>query len=269
MKFGICCAIDADLADTAAKLGYDYLEFSACQVAGLEEDDFKARVKKVNDAGIKIETCNGLFPKEMAFVGTDVDWSKVKEYSKSVVDRMNRAGVETIVFGSGSSRAVPEDFSREEAYKQIEEAFSIVCEETARTGINIAIETLNITETNTLNSLKEGYDFIKKANLPNLHLLADLYHVAMEGDITRAMNDLRACKSEIIHTHISNPIGRKMPYINDGFDYNLFFGALKDIGYDARVSIEGGDWFVAYPTFESYERQLEEAMKLYKSLGLK
>ena len=53
------------------------------------------------------------------------------------------------------------------------------------------------------------------------------------------VNVLTLCGSQIAHVHTANPIGRECPKPNDGEDYAKIMQALKDGGYDARMSIEG------------------------------
>jgi hydroxypyruvate isomerase len=48
--------------------------------------------------------------------------------------------------------------------------------------ITIAIESLNSTETNFLNTLEDAADVVKSVNHPNFRLNADIYHMLKENE---------------------------------------------------------------------------------------
>ena len=70
----------------------------------------------------------------------------------------------------------------------------------------------------------------------NVRTLADTFHMAVSAEPASA---LTLYGSQLAHVHTANPAGRLCPEPDDGEDYEALLRALKDGGYDARVSIEG------------------------------
>jgi sugar phosphate isomerase/epimerase len=70
---------------------------------------------------------------------------------------------------------------------------------------------------------------------PNVRLLADLYHMAKEGDTPA---DLKAAVDLLVHVEIAEKEGRTYPGVK-GDDFRPFFRVLRDAGYAGAVSIEG------------------------------
>ena len=165
MKIGICGSTDN--LRLAKAIGYDYFESSAAAIAAMPQEAFDALVIE-NDAvkdeafeGVKV--CNGLFPGDLALVGPAADVSKVEEYLDKLLPRLERLGVETIVFGSGGARKCPEGFDEKTAWSQLIKVAGLVADRAAAHGIRVGMEHLNTAETNNLNTVAETYGFVQEA----------------------------------------------------------------------------------------------------------
>ncbi len=257
MKYGLGCT-DPAVFDDCARGGLDYMEFSMNQICSMSDAEYKSTVKAARDAGLAIESCNAYFPKTLKFVGSDVNKTEVNDYIKLSVERAKYMGAKILVFGSGASRAVPEGYSVEAAYQQIEETMCMINEHTAPEGIELVIEPLNSNETNVINTVKEAYDLCKKMNLPSIHVLGDLFHMGKEGDLSMAIESINDCADEFRHVHIANPFNRSMPYIGDCVDYTQFFDTLRAIGYNTRMTIEA----VCSPRYPELPDALREFFKV-------
>jgi len=80
---------------------------------------------------------------------------------------------------------------------------------------------------------------------PNVRLLADMFHMARNGE---DMQDITLAGTDLRHCHIASPEGRMYPMPGDGGNdtYAAFFAALRAIDYAGRMTIEadgapGGD----------------------------
>ncbi len=201
----------------AAECGYSYAELPAKSIAKLSHGGIK-ELKKNKLIRNNSRSANSYFPNELEFVGDDVDIEIIKRLCKIRFRKSCRlSALKTAVFGSGPSRAIPSGYSKEKAFLQIEQTRCIVNEESLNWGIEIVIEPLTPSETNMFNTVRETYDFCKKINLKNVHLLADLYHVGQERDFRRSMSDIAECGDELKHVHIACPIARTVPMKCDGF----------------------------------------------------
>jgi len=138
------------------------------------------------------------------------------------------------VFGSGGSRRVPEGFERRQASEQLAGHLARWGPIAAEAGVILVIEPLNKGETNIINTVDEGAELARRVGHPNVRLLADTYHMATDGDPPEA---IRRAGELIAHVHCAEAAGR-VPVGFGGEDHRPYFRALKDIGYDGRVSIE-------------------------------
>ncbi len=243
MRFGICGSMvarqpdgsGAEIVEQVRELGYDYLELSLAHLAALPEDEFGALRRRVQSSGLPCEACNNFFPGTVRLTGAEVNWDQVREYTRRAVDRAAELGVQVIVFGSSAAKNVPAGFPQYRAWQQIVTALRSAADVVKPLGITIAIEPLNRQESNIVNSLAEGLALMQRVNRPEVRLLADYYHLALEQEdpaiLLQAGPDLR-------HIHFARVAGRTYPLeIDDGFQ--PFFAALRAAGYDGRVSVEG------------------------------
>jgi len=232
MKFGVCTG--PENLETAARLGFDYIECTVSGIEAMSGEDFSALQTKVNNSPIKIERCNVLFPGTIHLVGPEADSGKIRAYLESAFPRVKALGCTAIVFGSGRSRAYPADMAYRDAFRELTKATRIIGEVAAKYGLAIAIEPLNKGECNIINSVKEGAALEAAVDHPAIQLLADNFHMLKDNESMDNLLTVRKLK----HTHISFLEGRAFPTSLNS-DVSDFFSALKKIGYDGTMSIEG------------------------------
>ncbi|HNT36653.1 MAG TPA: sugar phosphate isomerase/epimerase family protein, partial [bacterium] len=102
-------------------------------------------------------------------------------------------------------------------------------------GVTITVEPLNKAECNFITSLGEGATIVEQCDHPNVALLADIYHMTQNG---QGPEDIIQFGKHLRHVHIAEKEKRTAPGTM-GDDFRPFFKALKHVGYDARISIEG------------------------------
>ena len=105
----------------------------------------------------------------------------------------------------------------------------------AKYDITVVIEPLNSKECNFINSVREATDIARVAGHPNIAVLADIYHMAVDSE---GPESIRYAGKLLRHCHIAELKGRKMPGTNN-YDFTPYFKALKDINYQGRLSLEG------------------------------
>ena len=234
MRFGVCGPVS--LLETAKRTGFDYLEMQVTAVASWSEEEFEANCKKIQEVGLECRCFNELFPGDMALIGDQADASRRDLYLHKAFARLQKLGGEIVVFGSGRARKKPEGLSFFEAYRQLVEVTYAIGTIAAQYGLTIVIEPLNRTECDLINSMAEGAQLVSDVDLENVRLLSDFYHVATDhepiSDITRI--------GAFSHIHVASRHARRYPLPGQPDDYKQYFHRLKDIGYQGRISVEGG-----------------------------
>jgi sugar phosphate isomerase/epimerase len=159
---------------------------------------------------------------------------KIKAYAARAFKRARELGSLIIVFGSGAARMVPDGWPREKAEEQLVEVIRLIGPLARAQAMTLALEPLNRGESNILNSVAEGLEFMRRAKAAGVTILCDYYHLALEKE---PLENLDAAKGLLSHVHIAEPEGRTPP--RPGMtDFRPFFRKLKDIGYNARIAIE-------------------------------
>jgi sugar phosphate isomerase/epimerase len=211
-------------------------------VAALSEPafaDFQARVAK---ARIRCE-CFNSFIRTLQVVGPAVDRDALAAYMNSALDRCRALGASVIVWGSASSRNVPEGYSRDQAWQQIKTFLGMAGDLAKSRKIAIAIEPLRKQESNIINSGAEALRLVREVDHPNVKMIIDYYHLRQENEDPEIL--VRA-RDSIVHLHFANPNGRVWPK-DPGEDpvYAKFFELVKKTGFRGGLSIEGKGTFEA------------------------
>ncbi len=233
--WGICTSIKNAEAMKAA--GYSYVEGGVRRVLIPQESDeeFEAKLDEAEKAPLKIYSYNGFLPGSLKSTGPETNHDEILKYAETAFRRARQLGSKIIVFGSGGSRKLPKDFSYEKGTEQFTELLKKMGPVAARYDITVVIEPLNRKECNFINSVKEATDIARVVNHPNIAVLADIYHMAVESE---GPESIRYAGKLLRHCHIAELKGRKMPGTNN-YDFTPYFKALKDINYQGRLSLEG------------------------------
>lgn len=235
IRIGLCSSSATEWA-AAKRAGFDYIEVGVRTIAEMDDVAYERAKAAAREVGLPIPVANLFVPTELRLVGPEADLEKVLVYARKALARVAGLGVKTVVFGSGGARKVPDGFARERAWQQLVTFGKRVAPEAARHGITIAVEPLRREETNIINTAAEGLRYVEAVAHPSFQLMVDLYHLATEhedaGIIVEAAPHIR-------HFHIANPHGRVYPLTADEFDYGPFFRALRRIGYEGGISVEG------------------------------
>lgn len=238
MRFGVCAGPEKLDAVTAA--GADYIECTLTGLNALSDFDLQDTVRKLTAGPVRCEALCILFPgTEIPLTGEHFDLTAVGEYANRVFKRIGPVIMGSpspvVVLGSGGARRVPEGFDRQVALSQFTEAASAVAMAAEPYAITIALESLNRSESNFINTLAEAAEVVRRVANPYLKMTADIYHMLKEDEPPGA---LAACRGLLAHTHIATKDGRLCPQIKDRNQFATYFDALRAAGYDGRMSIE-------------------------------
>lgn len=234
--FGICAG-----PEKAAKLKEAGFAFIEGGVAGTFKPDkpdaeFAAELAKIKASPLPMLSCNGFIPKTFPLTGPAPLHDDALTYAVKACQRADEACVPYIVLGSGGARKVPEGFDLAKGKAQFIDFCQKLGDRIKDLKVTIVLEPLNKGETNILNSVTEGIDYVDAIARPRIQLLADFYHMLKENEGPDA---IRKGGARIRHCHIAELEGRKAPGTK-GEDLSPYFQALKDIGYSGGVSCECG-----------------------------
>ena len=232
MRFGCCAGLDK--AEVLQDAGFDYIELGVGTVLPERPaSEFESVMEQIKALRIKPEAWNCLIIGDIKLTGPNVDFYRVERYLRTAFERIASLGGKVVVFGSGGARNVPDDFAESKARQQILEFLALCGNVAGQNSLRVAIEPLNRKESNIINSVAEGVEFAELAARSEVRALADLYHIDEENE---PLENVAKAGSMLIHTHTADT-GRYSPGTGS-YDHIGFFRALKEAGYDDRMSIE-------------------------------
>ena len=238
VEIGVCGPID-DFAK-AVQYGFDYFEPGAAQLATLTDQAFADFRNRVLASRLRCK-CFNSFIRTLKVVGPDVNMDALASYVDSTLDRCRQLGAEIVVWGSASSRNVPDNYPREKAWDQIKDFLRHAGDIARSKNIVLAIEPLRRQESNIINSGAEALRLVNEVHHPNVKMIIDYYHLREEKEDPEI---LRTARKEIVHLHFANPNGRVWPKQPDEDpEYRRFFALIKQTGFRGGISIEGKGTF--------------------------
>jgi sugar phosphate isomerase/epimerase len=201
----------------------------------LTEEQFQQNVARIKKTQCKLFLCNVFFPPSIKIAGPDVDEKRVLGYADTVFSRAHKAGVPFIVLGSGGARRLPDGYDQTKATTD----FVLLCKKLAvlanKYKVMIALESLQVAETNFVTSLKSAAEVVRGVNHPNFKLNADIFHMSRNGEspesITEAADVLAYCE-------IAEKETRSFPGVK-GDDFKPYLRALRKAKYKGYIFIEG------------------------------
>ena len=233
VKLGICAGIDAFPRPPG---GLDFIE-AHVQVLLKPlrgEDELAGSLAAAAACPVPILAANCFLPGDLRSTGADVKAAELDAYVTTAFARARRVGIETIVFGSGGSRRVPDGFDHAEATGQLVGHLKRWGPIAAENGVTIVVEPLCTHDCNIITSVGEGAALVRRVAHPNVRLLVDTYHMAMDGDPPEAIAE---AADLIAHVHVSEKEGRTPPGVH-GEDLRQYFAPLRKAGYDGAYSLE-------------------------------
>jgi sugar phosphate isomerase/epimerase len=233
--FGVCTP--PKNAEVLREAGYDYVE-SSCQAYFKATEPDHDPAPHAAGSSLPVPCCNLLVPGHLKIVGPERDAGALHDYMKRLCERAGAMKVDTVVFGSGGARGVPDDYDRDAAKTEILEFLRDAAPMAQANGVTIVAEPLNRGECNILNSVGEAMEYVREIDSPGFECLVDSYHFWLEDE---PLANLVDAGRHIKHVHVADRDGRTAPGGGGATAemYRDFFSTLKQIGYDGRISIEG------------------------------
>ena len=101
-------------------------------------------------------------------------------------------------------------------------------------GTVVALEALNRYETHLLRTLVDADELRRMIDLPNVQLMADVFHMNIEEDSIAAA--LRAHLEHVVHVHLADNQRREPG--SGQLDFGAVFQVLAERGYDGALAME-------------------------------
>jgi D-psicose/D-tagatose/L-ribulose 3-epimerase len=244
MKFGVNTQIwvapfeqsDIGLIDKAAKLGFDVIElgfFSAEPPFNVE--DVKQRLE---DTGLTPGICTFLSA-DRDITSTDPDARRRGvEFMKAMIGTLAKLGGEVFsgpIYAELFRKRYMKKADREAEWERGVKSLREVANTAETQGIILALEPLNRFETDFMNLSEQAVRMAEDVGSPAVGILLDTFHMGIEEKNQGAA--IRRAGKHLKHFHTcendrGTPGTGQVPWteVRD---------ALKDIGYDRTVAIEG------------------------------
>lgn len=225
-----------------ADAGFSFVEVGFSQLASLTEEQMDEYLAVLAQNHLTPVAANGFFGSDLGtFFDGHFDMGKTRDYIARAFERTRKIHFESISFGSGYMRRIPDGYDRERAKEFFvgllsEEVVPMLEKHDAR----LNIEELQASETNFINTCREAADIAKAVGHPRVGVLCDFYHMTMGGETAADVPDFA---KQVGHIHLASPkSSRSIPYETDGDDaaYRALLKALAENGFDGRFSAEGG-----------------------------
>jgi sugar phosphate isomerase/epimerase len=224
----------------------------------VSEEQFMDNLQKVKAARCKVYMCNVLFPGNLKIAGPEVEEGKVLEHLTFILGRAKKAGIKKLVLGSGGARKLPEGYDKEKAMTDFIRLGRKMAVAARQHGVTIILESLNSTETNFINTLKEAAAIVRGVDHRAFRLNVDIYHMMKEVE---SPQEIIKAKDLIVYCEIAERDKRTLPGVT-GDDFRPYLKALRQIRYQGPIIVEGkvSDLATEAPKAHAYLlAQLKEA----------
>src|SRR5207248_1535864 len=124
-------------------------------------------MEKLKQSPLPVPACNLLVPPQLKITGSEADLARLRDYMTNVTARAGQTGTKVLVFGSAGARNIPDGFDRGKARQQIVDFVKMSADLAARHAVTIVAEPLNRKESNVINSVAEGMEYVSAVNHPN------------------------------------------------------------------------------------------------------
>lgn len=256
-NYGVNQSVESSAAAKAA--GATIITIATDSLAPADsEEKVSKKLETYKASALPILACNSFIrPKHLRCVGEEANHDEVLKWAEVVFSRIQKVNGKMVIFGSGGSRALKNGWPKEKADLQFVELLKKMGPIAQKYGVTVALEQLNSGECNYINTISEAAAILRAVDHPNVRLLADLYHMAKEGDTPE---DLKAAADLLVHVEIAEKNGRTYPGIK-GDDFRPFLRVLRDAGYKGAVSIEGsGKPEQLAPAIQEIKKQAADVM---------
>jgi sugar phosphate isomerase/epimerase len=221
----------------ASNLGFDAIELFTSSGEAIDTKQLKFLLDKFNLELAAVGTGAGKVIHGLTLTDPDENVrKKAISFISKMIDFGSSFGAPAII-GSMQGNASG-DIVREQALAWLAEGLQILGKEAAEKNVILIYEPLNRYETNLINTLDAGVEFIESKKINNVKLLADLFHMNIEEPVMT--ESIRKHASHIGHVHFAD--SNRRPVGSGHTDMQSIALTIKEIGYDGFISAEAFPW---------------------------
>ncbi|MGL4553658.1 MAG: TIM barrel protein [Gemmataceae bacterium] len=236
----------------AARLGFDAVEVFPPAADAVDAPALRRLLADHGLALAAVGTGAGWVKHRLALTSPDAATrEEARAFVRSIIDLAGPLGAPAII-GSMQGRH-GDGLSPADARQHLRDALAELGAHAKQHGVPLLYEPLNRYETNLATTLAAGTDLVR--DVPNVLLLADLFHMHIEEDDSAAA--LRAAGPLVGHVHFVDT--NRKPAGMGQMAYAPVADALRDVGYGRYLSAEA----FSFPDPESAARQTIETFRKY------
>jgi len=233
----IGCCTELRYYDQLAAAGYESINLPAKVLADWDEAELEYAYQKLKNGPLKTISLNMFCPPELKLAGPGYDGEKLRRHMEKIAAKGSRLGFRYVGIGGPASRCLLPGEDPATHMAQFCDCLRILCEVAEAYGMEILVEPVCRVEGNFLTTIREGLALVRELQLPNLHLVYDIYHEYMEN---QPLSVIEEALEEIRVVHIAQPVGNARGYLDaEQLElYRPYWDALTAAGYQGEWSIE-------------------------------
>jgi sugar phosphate isomerase/epimerase len=216
-----------------ARIGYDGAELMTLNPGQLDWNEVKATADKY---GLDIAlVCTGEIFGQLGLSFVDRDEAKRAQTIERVNEIIDFAGFLGANINLGRVRGqYCDDVARETTYQWAVEAFRAISRHAKPKGVQVALESVTIMQTNFINTVEEAAKMVDDVAEDNFKLMMDVFHLNIEEKDMIAT--IKSFSDYNIHVHLADS-NRRYPG-HCGMDFEKVIRTFHDVGYDGPFCTE-------------------------------
>lgn len=233
----IGCCTTMERYDMVREMGYQAIALAGKDVAAMSGETFLRAAAKIKAGPLAMTSLNAFCPPALRLNGPDVDYQTVRAYAEKLCRRGQAMGVKYLGVGSPASRTTGEGYPRERAIAEFGRSLMEICGAAEKYQMEVLLEALADVECSCVNNTMEALDLLRGLNLPNLHLLYDIYHACL---MKEPPEWIAAAAPEIRCVHIAGACGEGHAYLDPQCMGELlpYIEMLARCGYRGELLLE-------------------------------
>lgn len=243
MKFGVntfvwvsplTTAAVYDLAPKVKDMGFDIFELSCENPQLLDVQEVKRELQRV---GLDAIVCGAFGPDRNICSDDPQIRENAKTYIRWLVDaayELNSPVICGPMYSSVGKDHKEDSFSRKAEWKLSVDGIREMADYAGTKGIKLALEPLNRFETDMINVVSQGLDFISEVDRDNVGFHLDTFHMHLEEK--SSADAIRQAGNKIFHFHACEN-DRGVPGTGQ-VHWQEIGKALKETGYKGPIAIE-------------------------------